>query len=139
MISLNTWPAVNALLNLLSALFLTLGFVQIKNGKMRKHRSFMLAAFVTSSAFLASYLAYHYCAGSTRFQGEGWIRGLYFTILLSHSILAAVVVPLVLLTLSRGLRERYPAHRRVARWTLPIWLYVSVTGVLVYVMLYHLA
>ncbi len=139
MIELHGWPAVNALLNLLSALFLAVGFVQIRHGRMRRHRAFMLAAFLTSSAFLASYLAYHYYAGSTRFQGQGWTRSVYFAILISHSILAALVVPLVLLTLSRGLRERYPAHRRVARWTLPIWLYVSVTGVLVYLMLYHLS
>ncbi len=138
MTSLHGWPALNALLNLLSALFLTVGFVQIRNGRMRRHRAFMLAAFLTSSAFLASYLAYHYYAGSTHFQGQGWIRPVYFAILISHSFLAALVVPLVLLTLTRGLREHFPAHRRVARWTLPIWLYVSVTGVLVYLMLYHL-
>ncbi|MFB3905902.1 MAG: DUF420 domain-containing protein [Acidobacteriota bacterium] len=138
MMGLHGWPAVNALLNLLSALLLTVGFVQVRNGRIRRHRAFMLAAFLTSTAFLASYLAYHYSAGSTRFQGQGWIRPVYFAVLISHSILAALVVPLVLVTLSRGLRGRYPAHRRVARWTLPIWLYVSVTGVLVYVMLYHL-
>lgn len=138
MIGLHGWPAVNALLNLLSAFFLTVGFLQIRKGRILRHRAFMLAAFLTSTAFLASYLAYHYYAGSTRFQGEGWIRGIYFAILISHSILAALVVPLVLVTLSRGLRKRYPAHRRVARWTLPVWLYVSLTGVLVYLMLYHL-
>ncbi len=135
---LHGWPALNALLNLLSALFLTVGFVQIRKGRMRRHRAFMLAAFLSSSVFLVSYLAYHYYAGSTRFQGHGWIRGVYFAILISHSLLAALVVPLVLLTLSRALRERFPAHRRIARWTLPIWLYVSVTGVMVYLMLYHL-
>jgi putative membrane protein len=139
MIGTHGWPALNALLNLLSALFLTVGFIQIRNGRMRRHRAFMLAAFATSSVFLGSYLAYHYSAGSTRFQGQGWIRPTYFAILISHSFLAALVVPLVLVTLSRGLRERFPAHRRVARWTLPIWLYVSVTGVVVYVMLYHLS
>ena len=139
MIGLHGWPALNALLNLLSAVFLTVGFVQIRNGRMRRHRAFMLAAFFTSCAFLVSYLGYHHYAGSTRFPGEGWIRTLYFAILISHSILAALVVPLVLVTLTRGLRERFPAHRSIARWTLPIWLYVSVTGVLVYLMLYHLS
>jgi len=139
MMGLHAWPAVNALLNLLSALLLTVGFVQIRKGRIERHRAFMLAAFLTSTAFLASYLGYHYYAGSTRFQGQGWIRSIYFAILISHSFLAALVVPLVLLTLTRGLRERFPAHRRVARWTLPIWLYVSVTGVLVYLMLYHLS
>lgn len=138
MSGLHGWPALNAFLNLMSAVFLTIGFIQIRKGRMLRHRAFMLTAFLTSTAFLVSYLAYHYYAGSTRFQGHGPIRTVYFAVLISHSILAALVVPLVLLTLTRGLRERFPAHRRVARWTLPIWLYVSVTGVLVYLMLYRM-
>jgi len=139
MLSLETWPAFNALLNLLSAVFLMLGFVQIRQGRRSGHRRLMVAAFLTSSAFLASYLTYHHYAGSRRFEGEGWIRTVYFGVLISHSILAALVVPLVLVTLRRGLGERYAAHRRLARWTLPIWLYVSVTGVLVYLLLYQLS
>ena len=99
----------------------------------------MLAAVICSTLFLTSYLIYHYHVGSVRFQGQGWIRPVYFTILLTHTILAAAVVPLALITLTRALRERFDAHRRIARWTLPIWLYVSVTGVVVYWMLYWLA
>ena len=98
----------------------------------------MVSAFLVSVVFLLSYLTYHYYAGTTRFSGQGWVRPVYFTILVSHTILAALVPFLALLTLFRALREQFPRHRRLARWTLPIWLYVSVTGVIVYVMLYHL-
>jgi putative membrane protein len=98
----------------------------------------MIAALTTSALFLISYLTYHYAHGSTPFAGEGWIRPVYFTILISHTILAAAIVPLVLITLVRALRERFAAHRRIARWTLPIWLYVSVTGVVVYLLLYQI-
>lgn len=98
----------------------------------------MLAALVCSTLFLVSYLAYHYQVGSIPFKGEGWVRPIYFAILLSHTILAALVVPLALVTLTRGLRQRFDAHRRIARWTFPVWLYVSVTGVVVYWMLYWL-
>ena len=98
----------------------------------------MLAAFGTSTLFLISYLIYHYQVGSVRFEGQGWIRPVYFTILISHTILATAVVPMALVTLFRGLRLRFDAHRRIARWTFPVWLYVSVTGVLVYMMLYRL-
>lgn len=103
------------------------------------HRAAMLAAVASSTVFLVSYLIYHYQVGSVPFKGQGWIRAVYFTILLTHTILAAAIVPLVLITLIRALRERYDAHRRIARWTFPIWLYVSVTGVAVYWMLYWLA
>jgi len=103
---------------------------------MRAHRACMLSAFACSIVFLASYLIYHYQAGSVPYKGQGWSRGVYFTILLTHIILAVAVVPLALITLSRALRERFAAHRRIARWTFPIWLYVSVTGVIVYMMLY---
>ena len=98
----------------------------------------MVAAFMTSVAFLACYLYYHYQVGSVRFQGRGWIRPVYFTILISHTVLAVAIVPMVLVTLVRALRERFDAHKRIARWTLPLWLYVSVTGVVVYLLVYHL-
>jgi uncharacterized membrane protein YozB (DUF420 family) len=97
----------------------------------------MTAAFLCSTVFLVSYLVYHYQVGSVRFQGHGWIRPVYFSILLSHTILAAAIVPLALITLSRALREQFDRHRRIARWTLPIWLYVSFTGVVIYFFLYH--
>jgi uncharacterized membrane protein YozB (DUF420 family) len=110
----------------------------IKRGRMGAHRALMLAAIVTSSLFLGSYLYYHWHVGSVRFQGHGWSRPLYFSILVSHTILAITIVPLVAITLSRALRERFDQHRAIARWTYPLWLYVSVTGVIVYLMLYHL-
>ena len=105
---------------------------------MDAHRACMLSAFGCSTLFLISYLIYHFHVGSMPFKGQGWIRAVYFTILLSHTILAAAVVPLALVTLSRALKNRFPAHKRIARWTFPVWLYVSVTGVVVYVMLYKL-
>ncbi len=132
-------PTVNAVLNSLSAVLLIRGFVYIRSNNRQAHRACMLAALACSTLFLVSYLAYHYQVGSVRFKGVGWIRPVYFTVLLSHTVLAAVVVPLALITLSRGLRRRFDAHRRIARWTFPVWLYVSVTGVVVYWMLYWLA
>lgn len=102
------------------------------------HRLCMLSAFSASVLFLISYLIYHYQVGSVSFRGRGWIRGVYFTVLISHTSLAVVIVPLALVTLSRALRGSFDRHKRIARWTLPLWLYVSVTGVIVYVMLYHL-
>lgn len=105
---------------------------------MAAHRACMMAAFACSTAFLVSYLAYHARVGSVRFAGEGWIRPVYFGLLLSHTVLAAVIVPMVLMTLWRGLRGNYERHRWIARWTLPLWLYVSITGVLIYFLLYHL-
>ena len=104
---------------------------------MAAHRTFMLTAVCTSTLFLASYLYYHWHVGSVRFQGQGWSRPVYFSILISHTILAATIVPLVIITLSRALRERFDRHRAIARWTFPLWLYVSVTGVVIYFMLYH--
>jgi len=109
----------------------------IKRGRMGAHRAFMIAAVVTSSLFLASYLYYHYHVGSVRFQGQGWSRPVYYTILTSHTILAATIVPLVIVTLSRALRERFDRHRAIARWTYPLWMYVSMTGVVIYFMLYQ--
>src|SRR5438067_317566 len=132
------FPALNAALNGSSAVLLLAGRWFISRGRMAVHRAFMIAALVTSSLFLISYLYYHAHVGSVHFQGQGWARPVYFTILISHTILAALVVPMVIITLSRALRERFDRHRAIARWTFPVWMYVSVTGVVVYVMLYHL-
>jgi len=115
-----------------------MGFCFIKAQNIKAHRACMLSAFASSTLFLISYLVYHYQVGSVPFAGRGWIRSVYFAILLTHTMLAAAVVPLALITLFRALRERFDAHRRIARWTFPIWLYVSVTGVIVYAMLYGL-
>jgi uncharacterized membrane protein YozB (DUF420 family) len=136
----STFPLINATLNGTSAVLIASGRVLIRRGQVAAHRAFMIAAVVTSSAFLACYLWYHAHAGvgSVRFQGQGVVRPVYFTILISHTLLAVVVVPLVIVTLVRGLRARFDRHRAIARWTYPIWLYVSVTGVVIYVMLYHL-
>ena len=138
MISVQNLPSVNAALNALAAVLLVCGYILIRRHRPQAHRKVMLAAFATSCLFLVSYLVYHAQVGSVRFQKTGGIRALYFGILLTHTLLAAAVPVLATITLSRGLRARYDKHRRVARWTLPIWLYVSVTGVVVYVMLYHL-
>lgn len=137
MIPLTSLPTLNATLNGLSALLLVCGFVCIRNQKITLHRIFMLSAVATSSAFLTSYLIYHYRVGSVRFQHFGWIRAVYFSILISHTILAVAIVPLVIITLSRALRGRFDRHKRMARWTLPLWFYVSITGVVIYWMLYQ--
>jgi len=131
-------PALNAALNAVSAAFLTAGYRQIRNKNVRSHRACMLAAFGASTLFLISYVIYHAHTGSVRFLRHGWIRPLYFGILITHVALAAVILPLALVTLTRALRGRFGQHRRIARWTLPVWLYVSVTGVVVYLMLYQL-
>ena len=136
MIPVSILPAVNAALNSASALLLIAGYLFIRRKKITAHKFCMLSALTTSALFLISYLAYHYQVGSVPFQGRGWIRGVYFTVLISHTILAAAVVPLVLVTVARALKGRFERHKRVARWTLPIWLYVSITGVVVYWMLY---
>ena len=136
--SVSDLPAVNATLNAACAVLLTIGWTLIKRGRIQQHRTVMIAAVCTSALFLVSYLVYHAQVGSVRFTGTGPIRILYFTVLLTHTVLAAVIVPMVLVTLSRGLSGKYDPHRRIARWTMPIWLYVSVTGVIVYVMLYRL-
>lgn len=130
-------PALNAILNTTSAVLLCIGWILIKRGRRVQHRAVMIAAVCTSVLFLISYLTYHAQVGSVRFTRQGPVRTLYFTILLTHTILAVVIVPMVLVTLSRGLRERFDRHRAIARWTLPLWLYVSVTGVVVYLMLYR--
>jgi len=131
-------PAVNACLNLICTLFLTAGYVFIRRGQIERHRVAMTAAFVTSCLFLASYLTYHYYAGSVPFTKQGWVRPVYVTILITHIILAAAIVPLALITLFHAWRERFDRHRRIARWTWPIWMYVSVTGVVIYLMLYQM-
>ena len=131
------YPVINATLNGTSAVLLLAGRHQIKRGRMAAHRAFMVTAVCTSTVFLASYLYYHWHVGSVRFQGQGWSRPVYFGILISHTILAATIVPLVIITLSRALRERFDRHRAIARWTFPLWLYVSVTGVVIYFMLYR--
>lgn len=131
-------PTLNAILNGTSAVLIATGVVLIKRGRREAHKRAMIAAFITSSLFLVSYLYYHAHVGSVHFQGQGWSRPLYFSILLTHTVFAALVVPFVLVTLTRGLRGRYEKHKRSARWTYPMWLYVSITGVVVYLMLYHL-
>jgi len=130
-------PTLNATLNLTSAVLLLLGYGFIRRGRINAHRACMLLALAASTVFLVSYLYYHLQVGSVRFQGQGWIRPVYFTLLISHTILAASVVPLALVTVTRALREKFDRHKRIARWTLPIWLYVSVTGVIIYWLLYH--
>ena len=130
-------PAVNASLNAISAVLLVCGYMLILARRVDQHRRCMIAAFATSSLFLVCYLIYHAQVGSVPFRRNGFVRPLYFTILITHVTLAATVLPLALVTLSRGLKARYAQHRRIARWTFPIWLYVSVTGVLVYVLLYQ--
>lgn len=130
--------AVNATLNGISAVLLTCGYAAIRARKIAVHKAFMIAAFLTSTAFLVSYLAYHYRVGHVAFQGQGWIRPVYFTLLLTHTVLAAVIVPMIIVTLRRAWLERFDKHRLIARWTLPLWLYVSVTGVIVYLMVYQI-
>jgi len=136
--ALTTLPLLNAILNSLSAVLISRGYVAIRCRHELVQKACMLAACVTSALFLISYLTYHYHIGSKPFPGQGGIRLVYFTILLSHTLLAVVIVPLVVLTLLRAWKAQWPRHRRLARWTLPLWLYVSVTGVVVYLMLYQL-
>jgi putative membrane protein len=139
LIALTELPTVNAVLNATSAVFLIAGYCFIRAKNRDAHRACMLGAFTSSTLFLISYLVYHFQVGSVPFRGQGAIRVVYFAILVTHTILATTVVPLSLITLIRAVRSKFDAHRRIARWTLPIWLYVSVTGVVVYWMLYWLA
>lgn len=136
--SVTDLPALNASLNASCAVLLVIGWILIKRGRIRQHRAVMIAAVCTSALFLVSYLIYHAQVGSVRFTGQGAIRTVYFAVLISHTILAAAIVPMVLVTFSRGLAGKYDRHRRIARWTMPIWLYVSITGVIVYLMLYQM-
>jgi uncharacterized membrane protein YozB (DUF420 family) len=131
-------PTLNAALNATSAILLVAGWLLIRRGRIEAHRRAMLAAVASSTLFLAGYLVYHAQVGSVRFQGQGPIRVVYFSILISHTILAAAIVPLVLVTLTRALKARFDRHRRLARITFPLWCYVSVTGVVIYWMLYRL-
>jgi len=137
-VTLRDLPALNAALNAAAAVTLLVGYGLIRRGNWRAHRAAMITALVLSSAFLTSYLIYHAQVGSVRFQGHGWVRTLYLTILATHTVLAATVPVLAIITLSRALRRRFDRHKAIARFTLPIWLYVSVTGVVVYWMLYRL-
>jgi uncharacterized membrane protein YozB (DUF420 family) len=131
-------PALNAVLNGTSGLLIVAGWILIRRGHRLAHKRLMLAAVACSAVFLASYLTYHFHVGSVRFQGQGPIRTVYFAILISHTILAVAIVPLVLITVTHGLRERFDRHRRIARVTLPLWTYVSITGVVIYWMLYRM-
>ena len=131
-------PALNASLNAIASVLLVTGWVFIRRGERHKHKACMIAALVTSALFLTSYVIYHLQVGSVPFKGTGWIRTVYFAVLIPHVILAAAIVPPVLITVSRALSAKYDKHRRIARWTLPVWLYVSITGVIVYLMLYQL-
>lgn len=135
---LSSLPTLNAVLNSTSAILLTTGYVLIRRRRVTQHRVCMLAAFASSTLFLISYLVYHANVGSVAFTGQGSVRVIYLSILISHVVLAVMILPLALVTLTHALRGRFDRHRRIARWTLPVWLYVSVTGVVVYVMLYRL-
>jgi len=132
-------PTFNALLNATTGILIVSGFILIRRKRIAAHRACMIAAVICSSLFLISYLVYHvgFGAGVTRFRGTGWMRTAYHTILISHTILAVTIVPFVIVTLRRALRGEFVRHHRIARWTFPMWLYVSVTGVIVYLMLYH--
>ena len=136
--SISSLPLVNATLNGIATILLLVGYVLIRRRRITAHRAAMVAAFVTSVLFLISYLIYHAHAGSRPFQGRGPIRAVYFTILISHIVLAATIPPLAGITLWRAFRGRFDRHVRIARWTLPLWLYVSITGIVVYLMLYRL-
>lgn len=136
--SVTDLPALNATLNASSTVLLVTGYVFIRRGDRRKHKACMIAALVMSGLFLTSYVIYHAQVGSVPFKRTGWIRTAYFAVLIPHVILAAAIVPPILITVSRGLSAKYDKHRRIARWTLPLWLYVSVTGVIVYLMLYRM-
>jgi len=137
LITVHDLPAVNATLNAISGVLLLVAYGFIRARKIEQHRKTMIAAFTTSALFLVCYIVYHAQVGSVHFTRQGLVRPLYFTILITHVTLAAVVLPMAIVTLSRGLQARYSQHRAIARWTFPIWLYVSVTGVLVYVLLYQ--
>jgi uncharacterized membrane protein YozB (DUF420 family) len=130
--------ALNASLNGVSAVLLACGYAAIRSGKMAVHKRFMVSAFVVSTVFLISYVVYHVRVGHVVFQGQGWVRPVYFALLLSHTTLAIVIVPMILVTLRRAWLEKYDKHRIIARWTLPLWFYVCVTGVIVYLMVYQI-
>jgi uncharacterized membrane protein YozB (DUF420 family) len=130
--------ALNASLNGTSAILLACGYAAVRNGKNAVHKTFMISAFVVSSVFLVSYLVYHYRVGHVVFRGDGWVRTFYLVLLGTHTVLAIVIVPMILITLRRAWLKRFDKHRIIARWTLPLWFYVCVTGVIVYLMVYQL-
>ncbi len=130
--------ALNASLNGASAILLAGGYAAIRSGKIAVHKAFMISAFVVSSVFLGSYLLYHYRVGHVTFHGQGWIRPVYFVLLTTHTVLAVVIVPMILVTLRRAWLGKFDRHRVIARWMLPLWFYVSVTGVIVYLMVYQI-
>ena len=136
--SIHDLPAVNATLNGLSAVFLTLGFIFIKRGNKIAHRNCMISAFSTSAIFLICYLTYHFFAGRTEFKNPLWFKPIYLMILLTHTVLAVVIVPLILRTLWLARKQNFEAHKKIARWTWPLWMYVSVTGVVIYLLLYQI-
>jgi putative membrane protein len=138
MITVRDLPTINAFLNSVSAILLVWGYTLIRRKRIQQHRRVMIAAFTASVLFLICYLVYHYHVGSVRYPGTGFLRTVYLTILATHTVLAAAVAPLAAITLIRGLKSRFDRHRRIARWTLPIWLYVNVTGVVIYWMLYRM-
>lgn len=135
--SFTFFPTLNAILNATSGVFLVAGYLFIRRRNINAHRACMVAALIASVLFLICYLIYHYNVGSTKFQGPDWARTLYFVVLIPHTILAALMVPFIITTVIRAFRGQFDRHRKVARWTFPVWLYVSVTGVIVYFMLYH--
>jgi putative membrane protein len=136
--SLSDLPAINACLNGLSAIFLTAGYLFIKRKNQVAHRNCMVSAFVTSTIFLVCYLVYHFNAGRTVFREPAWFRPIYLTVLLTHTLLAVAILPMVLVTLHRAIKQRFELHKKIARWTWPIWMYVSVTGVVIYLLLYQI-
>ena len=138
MLTVSDLPAVNACLNSLSAIFLTSGYLFIRRKNIIAHRNCMLGAFLTSTIFLICYVVYHLNAGRTVFKDPAWFRPIYLAILLTHTVLAVALVPMVLITLSRALRQRFDRHKIIARWTWPLWMYVSVTGVIIYLLLYQI-
>jgi len=136
--SVNDLSTLNAILNGIATVFLTLGFIQIKKGNREKHKKFMIAALVTSALFLTSYLIYHYYVGSVPYPHYDWTRPVYFIILVPHIILAGIMTPFIIIAVAFALRERFDKHRKIVRWVWPVWMYVSITGVIIYLMLYHL-
>jgi putative membrane protein len=136
--TLSDLPLINACLNSLSTVFLTLGYIFIRQKKIQAHRNCMITAFCTSAIFLIFYLVYHYYAGRTTFKDPQWFRPIYLGILLTHTVLAVAIVPLILMTFNRAIKARYELHKKIARWTWPLWMYVSVTGVLIYLLLYQI-
>lgn len=136
--SLSDLPGINACLNGLSTVFLTAGYIYIRRQNQIAHRNCMVSAFVTSTLFLICYLTYHSLAGRTVFKEPAWFRPIYLVLLFTHTVLAVVIVPMILITLHRALRRRFELHKKIARWTWPLWMYVSVTGVIIYFLLYHL-